>query len=107
MFGAMFIASSDNTIEELAWPTGEFAMREEKDEGFDGLFWHDQIGNDGRKTRLFLPNYFNTFEVRLRDNADYAMLLRAKGTALEALGRETEAQQHYDEADYFLPTQDY
>lgn len=103
IFGAMFLASSDDSIEELAWPTGEFAIREEKDEGFEGLYWNDQINSSGRKTRLFLPNYFNTFEARLRDNADYSMFLRAKGTALEALGRNAEAQQHFDESDYFRP----
>lgn len=103
VFGAMFIASSDKSIGRLAWPTGEFAIREEKNEDFEGLFWRDQIDSEGVKTRMFLPNYFNTFEARLRDNHDYSTFLRAKGTALEALDRSTEAQQHYAEAEHFMP----
>lgn len=103
IFGALFIASSDGSIEKLAWPTGEFAMTEERDEGFEGLFWDDQVDSEGKKTRLFLPNYFNTFAIRLRDNADYARFLRAKGTALEELGRVPEAQKHYEESDHFSP----
>jgi len=103
IFGALFIASSDGSIEKLAWPTGEFAMKEEREEGFEGLFWNDQIDSEGKKTRLFLPNYFNTFSMRLRDNADYARLIRAKGTALEELGRVDEARKHYEESDYFRP----
>ncbi|MGH9821084.1 MAG: hypothetical protein ACRD43_13040, partial [Pyrinomonadaceae bacterium] len=94
---------SDGSIEKLAWPTGELAMKEEREEGFEGLFWNDQIDSEGKKTRLFLPNYFNIFSIRLRDNADYARLIRAKGTALEELGRVDEARKHYEESDYFRP----
>lgn len=103
IFGAMFIATSDGSITDMAWPTGEFAQREERDENYEGLLWKDQIKEPGKKTRLFLPNFFNTFEVRLHDSSDYSTLIRAKGTALEALGREDEAQQHYGEAEYFQP----
>jgi len=107
VFGAMFIASSDNTVTDMAWPTGEFAEKEERDENYERLLWHDQPSGDGKKTRLFLPNYFNTFESRLRDTIDYSFFLRAKGTALEALGRESEAIQHYDEAEDFKPIERY
>ncbi len=101
VFGMTFIAASDPSITSVAWPTGEFAQHEERDEGYEGLFWHDQSDGETKKTRLFLPNYFNTFESRLHDDSNYAVFLRAKGTALEALGRQNEAEQHYAEADYF------
>lgn len=105
LFGAMFIASSDSSVTDIAMPSGEFTMREEKDENYEGLFWQDQIGDNGKKTRLFLPNYFNTFEARLHDNIDYSILIKGKGTALKELGREREAREHYDEAEYFRPIQ--
>lgn len=102
MFGAMFLASSDSSVGALAWPTGEMAIREEREETFEGLFWSDSIDKDGVKTRLFLPNYFNTFRQKLSESNDFPTLLRSKGTALEALGRLDEANAHYAEAEHFF-----
>ncbi len=103
VFGMMFIAASDKSVSSVAMPTGETAGREEREEHYEGLFWKDQVDELGKKTRLFLPNYFNTFEARLHDNVDFATFLRSKGTALEELGRNEEAQKHYAEAEYFRP----
>ena len=101
MFGAMFIASSDKTIEKLAWPSGEGARDEECSEVNEGLFWADKFDVSGTKVRLFMPNYFNTFRSRLIEDNSYSMFLRAKGTALEELGRISEAHEHYEEAKDF------
>jgi tetratricopeptide (TPR) repeat protein len=103
VYGMMFIASSDPSISKAAWPTGEFAQREERDEEHEGVFWKDQYDADGKKTRMFLPNFFNMFESRLHESPTYSIFLRAKGTALEALSRDDEAEQHYAEAEYFRP----
>ena len=52
---------------------------------------------------MFLPNYFNTFQAALRDDATYSNLMGNRGTVLELLGRNEEASEHFDEAKEFEP----
>ncbi len=103
MFGAMFLVTSADNIGSVAWPTGEQATEEERTEEHGGLFWQDLRQQDGTKQRLFFPNYFNTFRETLRQDGSYANLVGNRGTVLELLGRHDEAQQHFDEAQEFMP----
>ena len=102
--GAIHNSALAKDIQGIAMPTGETAMEEERTEFRKGLYWVDQLKDDKKKYRLFLPNYFNTFRVTLRQDPTYANLIGNRGTVLEFLGRNEEAQKHFDEADYFLPT---
>jgi tetratricopeptide (TPR) repeat protein len=103
IFGAMYLCALSENIEGMAWPTGEQAMEEERTERHSGLYWVDRPVSEGKLTRLFLPNYFNTFREMLRRNRSYADLIGNRGTVLEQLGRYEEANQHFEEAEYFLP----
>ncbi|MBK9214645.1 MAG: tetratricopeptide repeat protein [Chloracidobacterium sp.] len=102
-FGAVYLSSLGENVKKLAWPTGDQAIQEERDEGYDGLYWVDKTDPQGETTRLFLPNYFNTFREHLTYTSGYSILLRGKGSALRELGRRAEADEHYTEAEYFNP----
>ena len=102
-YAALYLASSAEGINSIAWPTGEQALEEERTEKHAGLYWVD-VPNDNRETvRLFLPNYFDTFRELLRRDAAYSNLIGNRGTVLELLGRHVEARQHFGEATEFLP----
>ena len=101
MFGAMYLCSIDNHIEALAWPTGEQAIQEGRTETHAGLYWIDNRSSEGKLTRLFLPNYFNTFQRILKSGKSYSTLVYNRGAVFELLGRLEEANKHYEEAKYF------
>ena len=102
--GAVSSSALEKDIQGIAWPTGEMAIKEERTEFYKGFYWVDQLNDEKKKYRLFLPNYFNTFRVTLGQDSAYANLIGNRGTVLELLGQDEEAQKHFDEADYFLPT---
>ena len=98
---AMHLCSVSSRIDSLAWPTGEQAAEEERTEAHGGLYWLDTRGPDGRTTRLFLPNYLNTFREALKREPDYSNMLGNRGIVLELTGRLEEADSHFEEARYF------
>lgn len=101
-YAALYLASSAEGINGIAWPTGEQALDEERTEKHAGLYWVD-VPNDKRETvRLFLSNYFNTFRELLKRDAAYSNLIGNRGTVLELLGRHDEARLHFDKATEFL-----
>jgi tetratricopeptide (TPR) repeat protein len=103
LYGAIWLVSLVPEIESLAWPTGESAAEEERTELHGGLYWEDRNNTQNKRVRLFFPNYFNTFREGLRLNRSYSDLLGNWGTVLQLLGKEDEAQQHFQEATEFLP----
>jgi tetratricopeptide (TPR) repeat protein len=104
MFGAMYLCSANENIEGMSWPTSAQAMEEERTERHGGLYWVDDLNPENKLTRLFLPNYFNSFRESLRQDRAYADLIGNRGTVLELLGRDEEANRHFKEAEYFLPS---
>jgi tetratricopeptide (TPR) repeat protein len=98
--GALHLACTAQGITTFAWPTGQFAEEEEETEKHAGLYWIDTIEERGT-TRLFLPNFFNTFRESLRKDSSYALLIGNRGVVLELLGRHDEAGRHYEEATEF------
>jgi tetratricopeptide (TPR) repeat protein len=103
MFGAMYLVASDEAVDTIAFPNGTMAMQEETDETHRGLFWIDQNSDDDETTRLFLPNYFNTFMQLLFHEKIYSELIGNKGVVLEILGEKDEAEAHFEEANAFSP----
>jgi tetratricopeptide (TPR) repeat protein len=103
IFGATHLCTLTVNIEMMAWPTGDQAMEEERTESHGGLYWVDHYNSEGKMTRLFLPNYFNTFRETLHKDRTYADLIGNRGTILEQIGRHKEANEHFAEAEYFLP----
>ena len=74
-------------------------MEEERTEEHGGLYWISFKNKAGEDTRLYLPNYFNTFREALRGNPLYANLIGNRGTVLEMLGPGEEALEHFSEAE--------
>lgn len=103
MYAALYLVSSAQGINAIAWPTGQHAQEEERTEKHAGLYWIDAPNDKGESVRLFLPNYFNTFREQLKRDPMYSTLIGNRGTILELLGRHDEARQHFDEATEFQP----
>jgi tetratricopeptide (TPR) repeat protein len=101
MYAALYIAANDENVGSIAWPNGKMAEEEEQTNKSGGLFWVDHIGQDGKLVRLFLPNFFNTFQYQLRRDRIYSELLGNRAMVLEMLGKQEEADAHFCEADEF------
>jgi len=99
--GALYLASVDG-VSTLAWPSDEMAMEEERTEAHKGLYYIDRKAEDGKITRLFLPNFFNTFRKTLQADRLYADLIGNRGSVLDAMGKTEEALLSYEEAEEFL-----
>jgi len=103
IYAATYLASSEEGINAIAWPTDEQVMEEERAERHAGLYWIDTPNDKGGAARLLLSNYFNSFREQLKRDARYSNLIDNRGLLLESLGRQDEARQHFDEATEFQP----
>jgi len=102
-YAALAQVAADQTVQGIAWLTGESAAEEERTEARGGLYWEDTTDKDGNAVRLFLPNYLNTFRESLKQESTYSNLLGNRSIVLALLGRDGEARLHRDEADEFMP----
>lgn len=102
-YAALYLISTTEGIRSLAMPTGEQAIDEERTEKHRGMYWTDELGDDGQLVRHYLPNYFNTFRESLRMDSTYSNLIGNRGTVLNLLGRHEEARLHTVEATELLP----
>lgn len=100
--GGIYLAAHES-VEGIAWPTGEIAERDARTQEFRGWYWQDSLDAEQKTTRLFLPNYFNTFCNRLRADSRYAHLIGNRSTVLRLMGNVEEADQHEQEAENFKP----
>ena len=103
MNAATYLCAIEPDISKLAWPTGDQALAEIESQSHRGFYWRDTTDTEGAKTRLFLPNFFNTFFSILRNETAYSTMLGNLGSVLELQGNKTEAQLCYEEAEEFLP----
>ena len=85
------------------WMTGDSAAVEEREQAYEGLYWQDSPMSNGKFSRLYLPNFFNTLHARLRRHPAYALLLRNCGNALSRVGRLEEAAKHLEQAEELSP----
>ena len=93
--------TQENNIDSLRFPAGGSAEKEEREHNYEGLFWIDEIDDEGKISRLFLPNYFNTYQILLANDRTYASFIGDRGLILELLGESENAQKHFDEANEF------
>lgn len=100
IFGALYHAAVIAPVAGVRWMTGAEAMEEERTRSHRGLFFVDEEAADG-VSRLFLPNFFNTFREFLRADALNANLIGNSGTVLELLGRHDDASRCFREAEWF------
>jgi tetratricopeptide (TPR) repeat protein len=100
MFGALYHVSAVAPADGIGWPTGESAIEEERTGHHGGLFYSDTQDGNGDITRVFLPNYFNTFHASLHRSL-YGKLVGSQGIVLERLGRSEEAAECFAESAAF------
>lgn len=100
-YGGLYLCCRDG-LECMAWPTASQAEEEERTRRHLGLYWSDSSdAGDGKKCRVYLPNFFNTFAFALRESGSYANLIGNKATVLEILGEAEGAQKLLAEAKEF------
>jgi len=99
--GAQYLCAISDDVKRLSWLSGDQAILEEETEEHLGLLWYDEKDNEGYLTRVFLPNYFNTFREVLKKNTTYSEIMGNRGLVLKLLNKENEAEQHLAEAEYF------
>ena len=102
MSGAVYLAALDDTIGSVSFPTGEMAINEEQDETHKGLFWAKKRDLEGGFSRLYLPNFFNTFLRMLFKDRAYMELIGNRSVVLEMLRETEEAENFRGEAEDFL-----
>jgi tetratricopeptide (TPR) repeat protein len=100
IFGGSYLAAEAD-VDSLAFPTGETAAIDALERQFSGLYWKDQLNDQRKSTRHFLPNFFSTFSARLREERLYATMIGNRSTVLRLMGRPEEAEQHRHEAEDF------
>ena len=99
MQAAMFLATRDG-IDNVTWPPGKSAAREEETEEHKGLLWQDTADQEGKSLRLHLPNFFTTFRETIIRNPHYAELIGDRSDVLRLLGQTEEADKLQDEAKF-------
>ena len=91
-----------SNIQSIGFPTGETATREEEEHTNAGLYWKDKTDKDGKITRIFLPNYLNSFREILTDTVTYANFIADRGLILNLMGNEVQGNLHLKEGQLFL-----
>ena len=99
-YGAVYLAAGDSHVSGVAWQEGPTDTDDDRIR-YGGLYWDVAIDEEGRRSRVFLRNYFRAFAHTLRRDGTYAVLLGNRATVLTLLGREQDAQAHLAEAAEF------
>jgi len=86
--------------EAIAIPNGSAAEAIINNKTSRSLFWSEENAKDGKKTMLFMPNFFNTFFHKLTKDNAYYLLVCNKAEVLELQGKE-EAKKYWTEAKLF------
>jgi len=94
----LWLAARDPSIEAVALPTAAMAEEDAATENLKGWYWREILDVTGRKTRLYYPNFFNTFHASLVQSKLYKDLVGNRSTVLRMLGRDEEAEAHLQEA---------
>jgi tetratricopeptide (TPR) repeat protein len=85
-YAAMYSVAVHSDVEAFAIPTRKSALAEAATREHGGLYWQDRTDPDGRRTRHFLPNYFNAFWRECFFDPQYRMIVWSYGEALKAVG---------------------
>ena len=94
----LWLAARDASVQAVALPTIAMAEEDAATENLKGWYWDEFLDGPGRKTRLYYPNFFNTFRFSLVQSRVYKDLIGNRSTVLRMLGRDEEAEAHLQEA---------
>jgi tetratricopeptide (TPR) repeat protein len=97
-FQAMLYQVALSGLDALAWPSEEFAIKEYEDRSHGGLMWKDTVGQNGKTTRLALPNYFDTMREFLINDKRYSLILGDIYLTEMRLGKSDDCLKYEEEA---------
>ena len=100
MFGALYLCSLESSVSAVAVPTDQMAEEEYRTRSHSGLYFVD-TQNGADTSRLFLPNYFDSFREWLVGHLSYAAICHGKASVLSSMGRADDARAHAFEAEAF------
>ena len=85
-------------LDGVTFPTSTSAEIETRDRTHEGLLWEDIIESDGKKFRVFFPNFFNTALFFFIDDGRYSTIVGNLSNVLKMVGRESDSEKYYLEA---------
>lgn len=100
--GGIYLGVKVDNLKGIEFPKGELDEEQFYANRYEGQLWFDHKNSAGDLYRMYLPNYFNTFFVLLSGDNAYFNLIGNMSTILGLLERHDEAQEHYQEARYFM-----
>jgi tetratricopeptide (TPR) repeat protein len=100
-FQAILYQAALSRVDGLSWPSEQFAINEYAYKAHGGLMWKDIIEKDGKKTRLALPNYFDTMREFLINDKRYSLILGDIYLVKIKLGESKECIKYEHEASEF------
>lgn len=101
--GGIYLAKRAGNFKDLIFPDGDLEEEQFYIDRNEGRLWFDLIQkSSGNRYRNYLPNFLNTFFVLLSGDNAYFNLIGNMSTVLGLLGRHEEAQEHYQEAQFFM-----
>jgi len=100
--GGIYLGVMAGNLKGIEFPKGELDEEQFYANRYEGQLWFDHKDSAGDLYRMYLPNFFNTFFVLLSGDNAYFNLIGNMSTVLDLLGRHEEAQEHYQEAQFFM-----
>lgn len=87
-YAALYVTALNAGAKAFVFPTPESARAEAASREHGGLYWQDVTDPDGKRSRHFFPNFFNSFREACHRHPLYLPMITVRGLALEAIGSE-------------------
>lgn len=101
--GGIYLGERAGYLKDIDFHEGDPEEEQFYADRKQGKLWFDlKTKSSPEILRVYLPNYFNTFFVLLSGDNAYFNLIGNMSTVLGLLGRHEEAQEYYQEAQYFM-----
>lgn len=85
-------------LDGVTFPTSTSAEIETRDRTHEGLLWEDIIEGEGKKIRVYLPNFFNAALFFFVHDGRYSIIIGNMSNVLKMAGRASESEIYYLEA---------
>jgi tetratricopeptide (TPR) repeat protein len=100
--GGVYLGVWARNLKGIEFAEGDLDEEQFYASHYEGQLWFDHKDSAGDLFRMYLPNFLNTFFVLLSKDNAYFNLIGNMSTVLGLLGRHEEAQEHYQEAQFFM-----
>lgn len=98
---AVLYYAAQSNIDGISLPSSESAKFEYLNRTHGGLYWEDNLSNDGKNNRAILPNFLDSIREYFISDKRYCNIIGNKGMVLEALNDKDAARLHFNEAEEF------